>query len=103
MRMTPSSDRNVAPTGQTCVHGDSSQWLHSFGTKKARSTFLLGMSSANPLMPPSGEVMLTVPSSWTTYRSIHVRKCSGGTLFSFEHASTHFPHPMHFSTSIAIE
>ncbi len=33
-RTAPSGLSNVAPTGQTCVHGECAHWLHSFGTKK---------------------------------------------------------------------
>ena len=34
MSTTPSGLSKVAPTGQTCTHGECAQWLHSFGTKK---------------------------------------------------------------------
>ena len=36
---TPSGLSNVAPTGQTCTHGECAQWLQSFGTKNDLHAF----------------------------------------------------------------
>ena len=44
----------VAPTGQTCVHGEFAQWLQSFGTKKYLP--LSSVATGNPYLPPSGEI-----------------------------------------------
>ena len=99
---------NVAPTGQTCVHGESAQWLHSLGTKKC---FAFGSESGPPLIgnpsyPPLGESTIgcSMSSGITRYCSTHVRKYIGssGTLFSALQARTQLPQPMHVSTSITM-
>src|SRR5271166_3982103 len=50
---TPSGETNVAPTGHTCVQGESAQWLHNLGTKKFLPPSLV--EGGKPCLPPSGE------------------------------------------------
>jgi len=54
---TPSGVVNVAPTGQTCVHGESAQWLHILGTKNSLKDPPVRPSvrGLKPSMPPLGE------------------------------------------------
>ena len=55
-RTTPSGLSNVAPTGQTCVHGESTQWLHIFGTKNDFMPSPGVVDRGNPSYPPFGRV-----------------------------------------------
>ena len=79
MSTTPSGLVNVAPTGQTCVHGESTQWLHIFGTKK---TFAPTRAFPSPLVPglPFGGMLNQggKPTFGDGRRSIEVH------LFGFE-------------------
>src|SRR3974390_2561984 len=99
---TPSGVTNVAPTGHTCVQGESAHWLHSFGTKKYFPAS--SCATGNPSLPPSGEITsgFVMFPSVTWYRSTHVRKCPSGTSFSAAQALTQFPQPMHLGISISI-
>ncbi len=56
----------------------------------------------NPLRPPSGDSMWTVPSSVRACSSTQVRlsSASSGMWFSSLQASTHRPQPMHVVVSI---
>src|SRR5437868_15389384 len=108
----PSGESNVAPTGQTCTHGECSQRLHSFGTKKECWISDFGTAaSGKPCMPPLGQSTSVSPREAPdpglglvmTYRSIQVRKNGpSGTWFSVLHASAQSPQPMHRLASIAI-
>src|ERR1039457_5362514 len=93
----------VAPTGHTCVQGESTHWLHIFGTKKylPASSF---ETAGNPFFPPSGEITwgFVMSSSETWYRSTHVRKLPSGTSFSAWQARTQLPQPMHLGISISM-
>ena len=103
---TPSGLMKVAPTGQTCVQGESAQWLHSFGTKKffafPVASHLIGECRR---MPPLGES--TIGCSMSSGVDVvaldpgaEIESARAATLFSALQARTQLPQPMHFSMSI---
>src|SRR5512140_3965322 len=105
-RMTPSSVRYVALTGQTAVHGESSHCMHRRGWKNDEAAVLPSDPGAvqvagKPLMPASGASTNRVPSVMVVWRSTQVRVNSedSGTLFSSLQATTHSPQPMHLAVS----
>ena len=53
----------VAPTGQTCVQGESAQWLHILGTKKYFP--LSSVATGKPSFPPSGEMTSGAIRGWS--------------------------------------
>src|SRR5680860_1560231 len=67
----PSGLSNVAPTGQTCVHGDFAQWLHIFGTKNVLKISSSGIFCVKPSIPPFGETTFISPSLLMVYCSTH--------------------------------
>ena len=90
---------NVAPTGQTCVQGESAQWLHILGTKKYFSPS--SAATGNPSLPPSGEMT----SGWS-YSRRDVIALYPGAEEAVRHivlrlaGPTQLPQPMHLGMSI---